>query len=177
MPTTASAFGTGSANVSEEMVASWQAAVLDYVKQAAGEIDRVLWLGEPRPEVGTADRLGVALTTLPLSLDMVQGCTERFGLAVVTPAIVDLEARARLALVARLRDVQARRLLIVVPEAHAFNGESRALGLRHHLLTGAAAAAPKFSVYGFDLYDYRRTPDWLNSRYWANPERWNESRW
>jgi hypothetical protein len=32
-------------------------------------------------------------------------------------------------------------------------------------------------VYLFDIHDYKQTPDWLNSRNWANPERWDRYRW
>jgi len=29
----------------------------------------------------------------------------------------------------------------------------------------------------FELSDYKTTPDWLNSKYWANPELYNKYRW
>ena len=35
----------------------------------------------------------------------------------------------------------------------------------------------KDSLFYFDIYDYKRIPDWLNSRFWANPERWGKERW
>ena len=28
------------------------------------------------------------------------------------------------------------------------------------------------ALFLFDLHSYKPAPDWLNSRYWANPERW-----
>lgn len=28
------------------------------------------------------------------------------------------------------------------------------------------------ALYLFDLHTYKPAPDWLNARYWANPERW-----
>ena len=34
-----------------------------------------------------------------------------------------------------------------------------------------------FHLFRFSLYNYKRTPDWLNSRFWANPERWDKTRW
>lgn len=33
------------------------------------------------------------------------------------------------------------------------------------------------NFYGFDISDYKRTPDWLNSKYWANPRLWDKYRW
>lgn len=29
----------------------------------------------------------------------------------------------------------------------------------------------------FDIRQYKETPDWLNARNWAHPERWNKDRW
>ena len=29
----------------------------------------------------------------------------------------------------------------------------------------------------FSLKTYKKTPNWLNSRFWANPRRWNKFRW
>lgn len=34
--------------------------------------------------------------------------------------------------------------------------------------------ADQTALFYFDLYDYKRVPDWLNSRFWANPEMWNK---
>lgn len=33
------------------------------------------------------------------------------------------------------------------------------------------------ALFYFDIYDYKRVPSWLNSRFWAHPERWNKARW
>ncbi|WP_290652932.1 DUF6231 family protein [Aquisalimonas sp.] len=33
------------------------------------------------------------------------------------------------------------------------------------------------TLYGFDVGTYKTTPDWLNPRYWANPELWGKYRW
>lgn len=32
-------------------------------------------------------------------------------------------------------------------------------------------------VYEFSLYDYQLPKQWLNARFWANPEQWNKHRW
>ncbi|WP_018169440.1 MULTISPECIES: DUF6231 family protein [unclassified Thioalkalivibrio] len=50
-----------------------------------------------------------------------------------------------------------------------------ALGFRHD--PEAEAAAPDHTVYRTSLYDYKLTPDWLNARFWANPEMWDKRRW
>ncbi len=30
----------------------------------------------------------------------------------------------------------------------------------------------EWRCYAYDLHSYKATPDWLNARYWAHPERW-----
>ncbi|MGM0553806.1 MAG: DUF6231 family protein [Pseudomonadota bacterium] len=50
-----------------------------------------------------------------------------------------------------------------------------ALGFRHD--PEAEEAAPDHAVYRTSLYDYKLTPDWLNARFWANPEMWDKRRW
>ena len=34
----------------------------------------------------------------------------------------------------------------------------------------------KTALFYFDIYDYKMLPDWLNSKFWANPEMWNKTR-
>ncbi len=36
---------------------------------------------------------------------------------------------------------------------------------------------PQSELYRFDIADYKTTPDWLNSRYWAHPELFDKHRW
>lgn len=38
-------------------------------------------------------------------------------------------------------------------------------------------ALPELQSWQFNLYDYKQRPDWLNSRYWANPENFDKFRW
>ncbi len=68
-------------------------------------------------------------------------------------------------LIARLRDIDCQCLYIYTAVANA--SEMIALGFRH--LTTEAG----LSLFSFNIANYKRTPSWLNSRYWANPERWD----
>jgi hypothetical protein len=44
----------------------------------------------------------------------------------------------------------------------------RALGFT----LSSADTAENMRIYYYDLDTYKTVPDWLNSRHWANPERW-----
>lgn len=77
-------------------------------------------------------------------------------------------------LLSRLRDIYARRVLarVVLGEIWQQN-DMTAFGF-----TRLAAMEPTDGVlYGFDVASYKTTPDWLNPRYWANPDLWDKYRW
>ncbi len=68
-----------------------------------------------------------------------------------------------------LRDLLARRVLVV-----AFGDQSaglRALGFSQ------IEQIEGWELWQFNILEYKQTPDWLNSRYWANPENWGKYRW
>jgi len=48
----------------------------------------------------------------------------------------------------------------------------------------ALSASEKFrrdeqvlSLFTYDLHDYKQVPDWLNARFWANPEMFGKYWW
>jgi hypothetical protein len=53
--------------------------------------------------------------------------------------------------------------------AQAFRLDCFALGFRHALQSGNDSTA--YQLYEYRLKNYKQAPDWLNSRFWANPER------
>lgn len=84
---------------------------------------------------------------------------------------------------ARLRDLHAVRLFVVVPVGEEWSGlesawemaDFLAYGMR--LLHSYEQDGKPIQMYKFDMADYKRTPDWLNARHWAHPERWDKERW
>lgn len=102
-------------------------------------------------------------------------------LAVVTGVLETLPKPAGAALIARLRDVQARRLILLLTRDEGGEQtrwtaqELLALGLRHQLSQTDAGRA--WTIYSFDIATYKPTPDWLNPAQWAHPERWDKERW
>ncbi len=81
------------------------------------------------------------------------------------------------ALIAALRDVYAKRLLVFLPPA-AFQWKNDipvSLGLS--LLANYELDGEPYQAWGFDIRTYKQVPDWLNPKFWANPENWNKFRW
>lgn len=101
----------------------------------------------------------------------------RYEFALLAPDGGRLERREGGALIARLRDLQAARLAVIV---HFEPGgwqeaDMRALGLSVDARYGEGPQALVLCTY--DVATYKRTPEWLNARHWAHPERWNKARW
>lgn len=98
----------------------------------------------------------------------------RYPLAIVAADLVQLQAMVQDGRLAALRDLHAQRL-VVIPAGSARNRRAESEALLRAL--GLRPLREGHGVWYHDLYDYKETPDWLNSRFWANPELWDRYRW
>lgn len=73
--------------------------------------------------------------------------------------------------IAHWRDLGADQLLVTADAGESARRELLALAL------SPVAHHDDVMVWGHHIADYKRTPDWLNPRFWANPERWGVERW
>ncbi len=101
----------------------------------------------------------------------------RFDLVLASGALEYLPRIEGRAMLGRLRDVHARRLLLQVRYDLA-DGETPwtmedclAFGLTR-LATTSNADGVASALYGFSLHDYKHRPDWLNPSNWAHPHLW-----
>jgi len=102
----------------------------------------------------------------------------RFDLALVSGGWERLAKPEGQHLLARLRDLHGGRFLLLLPispNSPWQHNELLAYGLVH--LASYPDQRPPLELYQFNLDDYKTTPDWLNSRFWANPERWDSDFW
>ena len=90
-------------------------------------------------------------------------------LALVKDALHTLDTAQAGTLLARVRDFIAPRI-IVIADGHCALTRLDFLALGYETL--AADEVEKVTLYQFDLATYKQVPDWLNARFWANPERW-----
>jgi hypothetical protein len=98
----------------------------------------------------------------------------RWDLVIIDEDIVHQPRASMIQTIGCLRDLHARRLIVLHPDKSA----SKTGILHEDLISLCLKALPgQAGVYYHDLYDYKDTPDWLNNRYWANPENWNKYRW
>lgn len=99
------------------------------------------------------------------------------AIVAVEPDEMPQEATAQL--LSQLRDLFAKWVIVIADRDSPPAGLTRheMVGLGFSLLGDACYADRVVHVYEFDIATYKTTPDWLNSRYWANPEMWDKYRW
>lgn len=104
---------------------------------------------------------------------------EPFDCVLVTDTLEHLPKRQAGILLSRLRDLYARYLLVAVPVG-ASTADSATRWSEPDLLAYGLRRLGRYGdlcVYSFDIYDYKLTPDWLNSKYWAHPELFDKYWW
>jgi hypothetical protein len=106
-----------------------------------------------------------------------------FDFGIVANCIEHVDKTAAAQLLARLRDIYTRKLLVVVPIGKQWARhrsqweESEFLALGFILKAKLSVDDKPLHVYAFDIDSYKSTPDWLNNKYWANPEFWDKFWW
>lgn len=107
----------------------------------------------------------------------------RYDLVIVSHTIELMPRSDAIHFIARLRDIHSRRLVLFVPigdgwpdsVSHWYKRDLLALGLvqmaEHKQGNGSVY------IYGYDILTYKTRPDWLNSRFWANPNLFDKYWW
>lgn len=99
---------------------------------------------------------------------------QRFDLVWLSAASLQCPPQQRNELIAKCRDQIASRVLLEVREGEAgemTETECLALGFVRCAIT------ERHHYYLFDLKTYKPAPDWLNPKFWANPQNWDKFRW
>lgn len=132
-------------------------------------------------------RINAAMTTLPwpesapagesLTLqDALQSAAQRsraeLAIAMLEPGGEVRDARQ---LIAVMRDLLARQLLVFVPENLLDSTTLISLGLSRQ--ARYELEGKSWQAWTYDIRTYKSVPDWLNPKFWANPENWNKYRW
>ncbi|MFB4394149.1 MULTISPECIES: DUF6231 family protein [unclassified Pseudomonas] len=102
---------------------------------------------------------------------------QRFDLAVLVDCLEHLPKRGGLELLGGIRNLNANRVAVLA--------DLGACGWRDtDFFALALSASEKFrrdeqvlSLFTYDLHDYKQVPDWLNAKFWANPENFGKYWW
>ncbi|MCF9033982.1 DUF6231 family protein [Acinetobacter nectaris] len=76
-------------------------------------------------------------------------------------------------IIVKLRDLWAKHVVVIAPQGD--DAFMRSLGLTR--IVDDALQDSQQTLWQFNILSYKNTPDWLNSKFWANPENWNKFRW
>lgn len=94
------------------------------------------------------------------------------AVACLEPGMEPLIARQ---LIAALRDLLARQMLVFVPEN--LLEDTALLGLALTRQARFEVDGREWQAWSYDIRTYKAVPDWLNPKFWANPENWGKFRW
>ena len=108
------------------------------------------------------------LPTTPVSLPD-QRPNSSCALALGVDVLNELSGTQSRLLINQTRLYAAPRILLAAQSGCALDEEAfRALGF----MLSATDPVENIRIFYYDLDTYKTVPDWLNSRHWANPERW-----
>lgn len=157
------------------------------------------WVGSGAPDHGAGVDAAAYHDWPYFTLDQLLSLpfSQRYDLAVVCLSTDDLSAddlsadqplaAAHCQAITRLRDLLARRILLLATAQHS--ATLRALGfsciesgLETCIESGlkddtASPPATEWQIWQFNILSYKQAPDWLNAKYWANPENFGKYRW
>ena len=101
---------------------------------------------------------------------------KRDDLAIVmlnTTDLANLNDAQKSQILVKLRDLMAKRIVVISTQQD--EKLLRALGFSQvmHDLQAQQDAI----LWQFNILTYKHVPDWLNAKYWANPQHWDQYRW
>ena len=102
---------------------------------------------------------------------------QRFDLALVVDCLEHLPKKTGLELLGGIRNLNASRIAVLVDlEACAWQ-ETDFFALALQASERFQRGEQSLSLFTYDLLDYKQVPDWLNAKFWANPENFGKYWW
>src|SRR3989344_3600160 len=102
---------------------------------------------------------------------------QRFDLAVIADCLEHLPKRTGLELLGGIRNLNASRMAVLV-DLQACEWQAT------DFFALALQASERFqrdeqtlNLFTYDLLEYKQVPDWLNAKFWANPENFGKYWW
>lgn len=112
---------------------------------------------------------------VPLPIEL---ANQRYDLAIVANELERLDKRAGTELLAGLRNLSVSRMAVLVDHSQTSVWQDTdffALALQR---TARFEQGDRvLTLYTYDLAEYKQVPDWLNAKYWANPEMFGKYWW
>ncbi|SNT69691.1 DUF6231 family protein [Psychrobacter sp. LV10R520-6] len=159
------------------------AELLWVVQDKAEMLARRAQLTQNTDDKNNSEASSSHLSTLPALAQ--QPVLERYELACFwLPTLSEELLQQYIPLLMGYRDLYATHLLIALDStidlrAYGFTPFD-ILSEQPAMLNNATdpmESSKSLTLWQFNLYDYKKLPNWLNADYWANPENWDKHRW
>ncbi|ENQ1002264.1 hypothetical protein ACENXH_000439 [Pseudomonas aeruginosa] len=102
---------------------------------------------------------------------------QRFDLALFVDCLEHLPQRTGLQLLAGVRNLNASRVAVLVDLEASDWQETDFFALAMQNSERFQREGQTLTLYTYDLYEYKQVPDWLNAKFWANPENFGKYWW
>ena len=109
--------------------------------------------------------------------------SQRYDVGIIVNTLEYLEKDDSNQLVARLRDLHTTRFVVLVRVGGDWEDlksewqVSDFLSFGMKLVNRYQIDGKPMHIYTYDISTYKKTPEWLNPKDWANPELWDKFRW
>ena len=113
--------------------------------------------------------------TTPFSLEQLSNL-KPINLAIISDVIESMSKPQAIEWLSMVRNRHAQQLIIIVDSTRAAQqgwqlADYLALGMNN------IDSHQQYQFFGYAIESYRPKRDWLNSRFWANPENYDKYRW
>ena len=102
---------------------------------------------------------------------------QRFDLALVVDCLEHLPKKAALELLGGIRNLNASRLAVLADLTACDWKETDFFALALQNNESFQRDDQILTLFTYDLREYTQVPDWLNARFWANPENFGKYWW
>ena len=115
------------------------------------------------------------LLTTPFKLQQLNEM-QPVDLAIISELTESLSKEQAIAWLGLLRNSRAQHIIVIANVAPSFSptwylADYLSMGMKH------IASTEQYQVYSYALASYQSKREWLNSRFWANPENYDKYRW
>ena len=102
---------------------------------------------------------------------------QRFDLAIFVDCLEHLNKRSGLQLLAGVRNLNASKLAVLVDLAACDWQLSDFYSLALEASERFQRDAQTLTLFTYDVREYKQVPDWLNAKFWANPQLFGKYWW
>ena len=110
----------------------------------------------------------------PLPADL---AAQRYDLALLVDCLEHLPRRAGLELLGGIRNLNASRVAVLADLAACGWQDTDFYALALSASETFRRDDQTLHLFTYDLHDYKQVPDWLNAKFWANPQHFGKYWW